>query len=83
MASERVKNLASVRKQHLLVELCVGGSVRPWQANGQLNIAGLPSASLKYAGLQGIYMSVTPGNPRSWSGIIFVREGRGEPTTVV
>ncbi|KAI9786545.1 MAG: hypothetical protein M1816_007869 [Peltula sp. TS41687] len=39
MATDRVRQLSSARKQNLLVEF----------------------ASLKYAGLQGIYMSITPG----------------------
>ncbi|KAI9706084.1 MAG: hypothetical protein M1836_005490 [Candelina mexicana] len=51
----------------------------------QLHIFGLPSvrkqhllvefASLKYACPQGIYLSLTPGNPTTWSGVCFVRKG--------
>lgn len=33
------------------------------------------SASLKARCPAGIYLSLTPGDPSKWSGVIFVREG--------
>ncbi|KAI9761872.1 MAG: hypothetical protein M4579_000813 [Chaenotheca gracillima] len=35
----------------------------------------LEFASLKHTSLQGVYLSLTPGNPSLWSGVIFVRKG--------
>ncbi|KAI9847605.1 MAG: hypothetical protein M1837_002179 [Sclerophora amabilis] len=32
-------------------------------------------SSLKYASLQGVYLSLTPGDPSLWTGVIFVRRG--------
>jgi hypothetical protein len=33
------------------------------------------SSSLKYACPHGVFMSLTPGDPTLWSGVIFVRKG--------
>jgi hypothetical protein len=33
------------------------------------------SAALKCASPEGVYATITPGNPTLWSGVLFVREG--------
>jgi hypothetical protein len=39
----------------------------------QLNIE---FASLRAAGLEGVLLSITPGDPSLWVGVIFVRRGK-------
>jgi hypothetical protein len=33
------------------------------------------SASLKHASPDGLYVTITPGDPSLWSGVLFIREG--------
>ncbi|KAH8879701.1 UBC-like protein [Thozetella sp. PMI_491] len=53
MASLKMGNLPSMKRQHLLAEF----------------------AGLKQACPKGVFMSLTPGDPSLWSGVIFVRKG--------
>ncbi|RFU25936.1 hypothetical protein B7463_g10405, partial [Scytalidium lignicola] len=39
-------------------------------------------SSLKYACPQGVYMTLTPGDPTLWSGVIFVRTGPYAPAVI-
>ena len=74
MPSETLWSLPAVRKQHLLVELYVCKSIR-----GTVSVVadeGLCSASLKYVCPSGVYVSITPGNPAIWVGVMFIRRGK-------
>lgn len=41
------------------------------------------STTLKEACPEGIYLSLTPGDPTKWSGVLFVREGRPLSSTTL
>jgi hypothetical protein len=69
-------SLPTVRRQQLLAELYV--CFRDLVDISRL-LTDCPflfaSAALKQACPQGVYVSLTPGDPSLWSGVIFVRKG--------
>jgi hypothetical protein len=69
MASKRVLNTFAMRKQHLLVELCVSLQSK------RCKLTKDSSSGLKNACPEGIYMSLSPGDPTLWAGVMFVRRG--------
>ena len=71
MVSQCLSSLSAVRKQRLLVELFANSPAKP--NHNQLTAS--HSSSLKYACPHGVFMSLTPGDPTLWSGVIFVRKG--------
>jgi hypothetical protein len=78
MVSQRLSSLSAVRKQHLLVELYADSSLpKPFN-----QLISSHSSSLKYACPHGVFMSLTPGDPTLWSGVIFVRKGAYSPLAI-
>lgn len=41
------------------------------------------SASLRHVCPEGVYVSITPGDPTRWIGALFVRKGIYNPTTAL
>lgn len=53
-------------------------SCRSRRTSGQPALT-VPSSSLRYAQLDGVFVSITPGDPSLWVGVIFVRKGTEMP----
>ena len=66
-------SLPSLRKQHLLSELFV--LARPSIRPSPLSDLHVVSAGLKQACPEGIFVTITPGDPTLWSAVLFVRDG--------
>lgn len=54
---------------------------RPWHFNSRQH-ALLEYATLKQICPEGIYLSLTPGDPSKWSGVLFVRKGPYAPAVL-
>src|ERR1700749_3939206 len=67
-------NLLSVSRQALLVELYVPYS------HGCSPLTTRRSASLRHACPEGVFVTITPGQPSLWSGVLFVRKGPYAPS---
>lgn len=71
MSSSNLPTLPSLRRHQLFQELCV---VLPLSI-GPSVLTPTDSASLQYAAPPGVYVTITPGDPTLWSGVLFVRSG--------
>lgn len=75
MPIEKLAMLPSLRRQNLLAELCAK-ILRPVSICAlKANIFPVHSAGLKQSCPPGVFVSLTPGDPTLWSGVIFVRKG--------
>ena len=89
-AAAKMSSLPTVKRQHLLAELYVCPRVVPakdvlwikFWTSSLIHHALSSSAGLKQACPQGIYVSLTPGDPTLWSGVIFVRKGPSIPPSM-
>ncbi len=85
MAMSKFTSLPSLRRQNLLAELYVAtpfclalgnNSSRPLTVKlWLLLLTPRHSSGLKQACPDGVFVTLTPGDPSLWSGVIFVRDG--------
>lgn len=69
--------LPSLRRQNILAELYVSRSTpAPLVTTPNINAS---SAGLKQTCPPGVFVSLTPGDPSLWSGVMFVRKGKSLP----
>jgi hypothetical protein len=80
-ATAKMGSLPAMKRQHLLAELYVlliipsNLLLQTWNSRLHGVLTCISSAGLKQACPHGIYVSLTPGDPTLWSGVIFVRKG--------
>lgn len=76
MNTEKMAVLPSLRRQNLLAELCVNIKYSvSTRGPSKLTLPSNHSAGLKRSCPPGVFVSLTPGDPLLWSGVIFVRKG--------